>query len=252
MIMRRATATRAVVALMVLISGLGMVAGPGAAAEVDEDDESLVVQVDWDDAEVDDGDHAEIDVDGEMIQVVVRHSDSTTDATYWVAFDDLDDHPDDGDELVVAAADDAQGVVTVDEAVGYVGADEFNVSDGEIIEADLMVDEEFDDLPVDVDLAVYADDEMLNSSTLSDLDADEDGFTDFEPDMSEFDGNYSDVTVQVDHVEDDGGEQAFEAVEQFDAQIVAAGILGFGSDDNEMFIIVGIVLVVGGFVYLRE
>jgi len=250
-IMRRATATRAFVALMVLISGLGMVAGPGAAAEVDEDDESLVVQVDWDDAEVDDGDNVDLEVDGEMIEVVVRHSEATSDATYWVAFDDLDEQPDDGDELEVATAGADDGEVTLDEAVGYHGAAELNVSHGEVIETDVMVDEEYDELPVDVDLTVYADEDDLNSTTLSDLDGEAEDFADFEPDMSEFDGNHSHVTVQVDHVEDDLDESAFESVDEFHAEIVATGILGIGSGDNDMLII-GAIVVVAGFVLLRD
>jgi len=129
--------TKGLVALMVLISGLGVMAAPGAAATYEEGDESIVVQVEWDDEEVSDGDLADLDVDGETVEVVVRHAGSTSDATYWVAYDDLDADPDDGDELEVTTAVDTDGTVTVDQSVGYLGAEEINASDGEMIEAEI-------------------------------------------------------------------------------------------------------------------
>ena len=243
--------TKGLVALMVLISGLGVIAAPGAAATYDDGDESIVVQVDWDDAEVSNGDLADLDVDGETVEVVVRHAGSTSDATYWVAYDDLDADPNDGDELAVSTAVDTDGTVTVDQSVGYIGAETINASDDEMIEAEILVDEDYGELPVDVDVAVYADDDSLNSTTLTELNGSEWDYHDFEPDLSEFEDNSTHVTVQIDHVEDDLDEQAFESVEEFDAVVVATTGGIFGDGDNDMLII-GAVVVVAGFVLLRD
>ena len=248
--MNRQRITSGLLALVVLVSGLGLAVAPGAAATYDDGDEALVVQVDWDDVEVNDGDTTQLDVDGETVDVVVRHSESTDDATHWVAFDDLDLDPADGDEMTVAVATDAEGTVTADQSVGYVGAHDLEISDGEMVEAELLVDEDYTELPVDVDLAVYDDGDRLNSSTLTDLNGSDWDYHDFEPQLGD-DTNSTTVTVQVDHVEDDLGEQAFESVEEFDVQIVSTGILGIGGGDSDL-IIIGAIVVVAGFVLLRD
>ena len=240
-----------VLALVVLVAGLGAVAGPASASDTFADgDESIAVVVDWDDTTVSDGDAATLTVNNtantnsETVDVTVRDA-TGTETTYWVDYADLSTvSPAATDTVAVTAS---SGTVSVDESVAYDGASTIEISDGEGIETSVDVDENSSAVPVDVDLVVIDEDgtTVLNSTTAGSLNGSSTAYDDFHPSLST---NTSNVTVQVDHVTD-GTNPQFDAVTNFAADRITVGIFGGGGGSSSMLLI-GAGLV-GAYVLLR-
>jgi hypothetical protein len=239
------------VALLVLISGLGVVAAPVSAADTYADgDQSIAVVVDWDDTAVSDGDTATLIVidstTSETVDLTVRDA-SGTETTYWIDYDDLADvSPADAETVDVTSTN---ATISVFESVAYDGDRTIGISDGEGIETSLDVDSNYSSLPVDVDLKVIDEDgtTVLNETTVGSLNGSETAYNDFHPSLST---NTSNVTVQVDYVTN-GTHPQFDAVDSYDANRITVGIFGGGSGGNSMLII-GIVVLLGAVVLLRD
>jgi len=243
-----------VLALVVLMAGLGAVAGPVSASDTYADgDESIAVVVDWDDTTVSDGDAATLTVNNtantnsEMVDVTVRDA-TGTETTYWVDYADLSAvSPADADTVAVTAS---SGTVSIDESVAYDGASTIEISDGEGIETATDVDANYSSLPVDVDLTVIDEDgtTVLNSTTAGSLNGSSTAYDDFHPSLST---NTSNVTVQVDYVTD-GTNPQFDAIESYSANRITVGIFGGGAGGSSTLLLAGIVAAVGAVLVFRE
>jgi len=253
--MRRKQLRTGVLALAVLIAGLGLAAPVSASDTYADGDESIAVVVDWDDTNVANGDTAEIMVNNtangnsETVNVTVRES-TGSQSTYWVDYDDLADiSPVDADTVSVSLSTSSDGSISADESLPYDGDRTIEISDGEGIETNLTVDSNYSNLPVDVDLTVIGEDgeTTLNETTLGSLNGSETQYDEFHP---EIEGNTSNVTVQVDHVSD-GSNQQFDAVDSYSANRITVGIFGGGSEDSTLYLGIGIIAV-AAFVMFRD
>lgn len=241
-----------VLALAVLIAGLGLAAPVSASDTYADGDQSIAVVVDWDDTTVSDGDTATLSVENtdttnsETVDVTVRDA-TGTQTTYWIDYADLSAvSPADAETVDVTSTD---ATISVIESVAYDGDRTIGISDGEGIETSLDVDGNYSSLPVDVDLKVIDEDgtTVLNETTVGSLNGSETAYNDFHPSLST---NTSNVTVQVDYVTD-GSSQQFDAVDSFSADRITVGIFGGGSGGDSMLII-GIVVVLGAVVLFRD
>ena len=242
--MRRKQLRTGVLALAVLIAGLGLAAPVSASDTYADGDQSIAVVVDWDDTTVANGDAATLTVENsattntETVDVTVRDA-TGTETTYWVDYSDLSAvSPADAETVAVTAS---SGTVSIDESVAYDGDRTIEISDGEGIETNLTVDDTYSSLPVDVDLAVIDEDgtTVLNSTTAGSLNGSEARYDEFYPELST---NTSNVTVQVDYVTD-GTNQQFDAVDSYSANRITVGIFGGGSGDSTMWLGIGVVVV---------
>lgn len=245
-----------VLALVVLVAGLGFVAPVSASDAYADGDQSIAVVVDWDDTTVVNGDTAELVVNNtanansETVNVTVRDA-TGTQSTYWIDYDDLGTiSPVDADTVSVTLSTSTDGTISADESLAYSGASTIEISDGEGIETSLDVDANYSNLPVDVDLTVIGEDgeTVLNETTLGTVNGSETEYSEFYPDLTT---NTSNVTVQVDYVTN-GTDAQFDAVDSFSANRISVGIFGGGGGGSSALYVGIVVVVLAGFVYLRD
>ncbi|SFB91450.1 hypothetical protein SAMN05444422_1033 [Halobiforma haloterrestris] len=249
--------TAALLALVVLASGLSAFAGPAAAATYSDGDEAIAVIVEWDDVEVSDGDTADIQLEhittGDADTVTVTVRDATGEDTYWINYDDLSIDPADAEDVDISLVDDILGVIVEDFSVSYDGSETLEVADNEGIETNLTAIDAAD-APLEVDVAVYDGETLLNSTTV-DVSGGETVYADIDP--VDLEGDTANVTVQIDNVfVDSGSDGAYPELNAFSAEIIDDGGAGGGSDggtdDQTMWIIGGAIALLGALLLMND